>query len=199
MAYIYGLCGTGAFADRFASELGEAAGPVRIPITNDIVVFNQVRALGEELLWLHTWGERFGDGTPLPASRVQEIAAVRGAYPEKYSWDAKSDILTVGNGSFAPVPRALWEFEVSGLKVLQSWLGNRMQAGKGRKSSSLDDIRPERWTFTPELLTLLAVLEGTLDRTPMAATLIELVLQSELIDSSLLPIPTAGERKAPSD
>ncbi len=33
--------------------------------------------------------------------------------------------------------------------VTQRRLGKRMKAGKGKKSSPLDDIRPERWTFTP--------------------------------------------------
>ncbi|MGI8520703.1 MAG: type ISP restriction/modification enzyme [Actinomycetota bacterium] len=34
---------------------------------------------------------------------------------------------------FSPVPSEIWQFEVSGLRVLQSWLGYRMAKGKGRK------------------------------------------------------------------
>lgn len=86
---------------------------------------------------------------------------------------------------------------MSGLKVLQSWLGYRMKAGKGKKSSPLDDVRPERWTFTPELLTLLAILEQTVDLTPKAADLLERVVAGELIDAVALPTPTDAERKAP--
>ena len=197
LAYVYGLTATAAFTERFSDELGEAAGPVRIPITADPVLFDEVIALGEELLWLHTWGERFADGSELPAPRAVEITPVSGTYPEKYRWDPGSGTLTVGNGSFGPVGRAVWEFEVSGLKVLQSWLGNRMKAGKGKKSSPLDDIRPERWTFTPELLTLLAILEQTVDLTPKAADLLERVVTGDLVDPAALPHPTDGERKAP--
>jgi predicted helicase len=180
LAYVYGLTATAAFTERFSDELGEAAGPVRIPITADPELFDEVVALGEELLWLHTWGERFADGKELPAARAQEITPVSGVYPEKYRWDAGSGTLTVGNGSFGPVDRAVWEFEVSGLKVLQSWLGNRMKAGKGKKSSPLDDIRPQRWTFTPELLTLLAILEETVNLTPQAADLLDRVVTGDL-------------------
>lgn len=199
LAYIYGLTATAAFTERFSDELGEAAGPVRIPITADPELFDEVVALGEELLWLHTWGERFADGEELPPAKAKEIIPVSGAYPEKYRWDAVSGTLTVGNGSFGPVDRAVWEFEVSGLKVLQSWLGNRMKAGKGKKSSPLDDIRPERWTFTPELLTLLAILEQTVDLTPKATDILDRVVSSDLIDPATLPKPTPAQRKAPKN
>ena len=181
----------------FASELGEVAGPVRIPITADAGLFDEVVGLGKELLWLHTWGERFADGRELPVPRSEEIAPVSGAYPERCRWDPDHRTLIVGNGSFGPVDRAVWEFEVSGLKVLQSWLGYRMRAGKGKKSSPLDDIRPERWTFTPELLHLLAILEHTVELTPKAAGLLDRVVAGDLIDPSMLPTPTEAERKAP--
>lgn len=48
----------------------------------------------------------------------------------------------------------VWEFSVSGFKVLQSWLAYRMQKGAGKKSSPLDKIRPAAWRFDEELLDL---------------------------------------------
>lgn len=197
LSYVYGLTGTSAFTTRFAFELGESAGPARVPLTVDAELFEEVASLGQKLLHLHTWGERFDDDTPFPEPHAAELTPVSGPYPEKYRWDEASSTLTVGNGSFGPVSREVWEFEVSGLKVLQSWLGYRMKAGKGKKSSPLDDIRPERWTFTPELLTLLAVLEKTVELTPTAAELLERVVIGELIDGATLPTPTDLERKAP--
>jgi hypothetical protein len=91
-----------------------------------------------------------------------------------------------------------WSFEVSGLKVLQSWLGYRMASGKGKKSSALDDIRPERWTFSDELLRVVAIIQHTVDLTPRAAELLARVLSGKLIDRALLPEPTAAERNAPA-
>jgi hypothetical protein len=95
----------------------------------------------------------------------------------------------VGTGCFKPVAREVYEFEVSGLKVVQSWLGYRMRSGKGKKSSPLDDIRPERWTaqFTTELLELLWVLEATLGTYPSQARLLAEVLQSDLFRANELP------------
>lgn len=198
LAYVYALTATSAFAARFSDELSEAAGPVRIPITANGATFSRVVDLGRELLWWHTWGERFepDDGRELPAGPSAEIDPVRG-YPAKFSYDAASELLAVGTGRFGPVSGAVWEFEVSGLKALQSWLGNRMAAGKGKKSSPLDEIRPERWTFTEELLTLLAILHRTVELTPQAAELLEAVVSGPLIDPATLPVPRDGERKAP--
>ena len=62
--------------------------------------------------------------------------------PNDFAYDPESQTLTVGTGAFAPVSQEAWNFEVSGLRVLRSWLGYRMKTRKGKKSSPLDDIRP---------------------------------------------------------
>ncbi|MFN6119459.1 MAG: type ISP restriction/modification enzyme, partial [Actinomycetes bacterium] len=98
LAYVYGLTGTDAFAEHFADVLGEAAGPVRIPITCDVVLFDEVLALGEELLWLHTWGERFADGAELPVGAARELAPISGSYPERYRYDVSTGTIAIGNG-----------------------------------------------------------------------------------------------------
>ncbi len=145
IAYVYGLGATGAFADRFAGELAEAAGPVHIPISADPDLFTQAVELGRDLLWWHTWGERFASEgrSQLPAGQAKEVNPVEGM-PDDFDYDPEPQTLTVGTGVFAPVSPQAWDFEVSGLRVLRSWLGYRMKNRKGRKSSPLDDIRP-RW------------------------------------------------------
>lgn len=196
-AYIYGLSGTTAFTARFEDEVGEAAGPFRVPITADAKLFAGVASLGRDLLWWHTWGERFGEGeSELPAPEVGELEPMRG-YPNAFSYDPASSVLTVGNARFGPVSPDVWEFEVSGLKVLRSWLGYRMADRKGKKSSPLDDIRPDRWTFTPELLQLVGVLQRTIDLTPRAVELLDAVIAGPLVDPAKLPTPTDAERKPP--
>ncbi len=117
--------------------------------------------------------------------------------PEKFAYDPEARTLTVGTGTFAPVALEVWEFEVSGLKVLPSWLGYRIQARKGKKSSPLDDIRPTQWTQTEELLRLLAILDHTIQVTPTAAKLLDDVLTSPLIPATDLPTPTPAQRKPP--
>ncbi len=198
LAYVQALAGTAAFTERFEDELSEAAGPVHVPITADAVLFERAVELGRDLLWWHTWGERFApDGrTRLPAGRARQITPVEGM-PEKFSYDPDSQVLTVGTGAFGPVSPEVWSFEVSGLKVLDSWLGYRMKNRKGRKSSPLDDIRPTRWTQTDELLRLLAILEHTRAVTPTAAALLDTILANPLIPATALPQPTPDQRKPP--
>lgn len=194
-AYVYALTGTGAFADRFADELGEQAGPVHVPITKDHQLFARVVAFGRDLLWWHTWGERFGEQVGVTGA-AQQLEAVAGM-PETYSYDPGQGVVHVGSGSFGPVAPAVWEFEVSGLKVLQSWLGYRMTKRKGKKSSPLDDIRPEKWTFTDELLRLLHTLEYTVQVTPTVAEMLKEVVAGPIFLAAELPTPTDAERKAP--
>jgi hypothetical protein len=97
------------------------------------------------------------------------------------------------------VPLAVWEFEVSGLKVVQSWLGYRMRERSGKKSSPLDDIRPRIWTreFTRELLELLWVLEITVAGYLTQQQLLEAVLAGDLFTAAELPAVPDEAREAP--
>ena len=117
--------------------------------------------------------------------------------PDDFDYDPESQTLTVGTGAFAPLSEDAWNFEVSGLRVLRSWLGYRLKNRKGRKSSPLDDIRPTRWTQTKELLLVLSVIEHTIDATPKAAALLTQIVNGPLIPSTDLPTPTPANRKPP--
>jgi Type ISP C-terminal specificity domain len=200
VAYVYALTGTPAFSRWFHDELDEGAGPVRVPITADRALFDRAVALGRDLLWWHTWGERFtpSSAADLPPGTARELEAVRG-YPDKYRHDAATGRLTVGTGAFGPVSKDIFDFEVSGLKVVQSWLAYRMAERKGRRSSPLDDIRPQRWTFSEELLKLLGIIEHTVEVTPIAAELITDIINQPLLDPSVLPTPTEAERRPPKE
>ena len=198
LAYVYALAGTAAFSVRFNDELAEAAGPIHIPITADPDLFWRAVTLGRDLLWWHTWGERFApEGqSRLPEGQAMEVDPVEGM-PDDFDYDPETLTLAVGTGAFAPVSPEAWDFEVSGLRVLRSWLGYRMKTRKGRKSSPLDDIRPTRWTQSNELLLVLSVIEHTVEITPKAAALLDQIVNGPLIPASDLPTPTAANRKPP--
>src|SRR2546428_6652772 len=105
------------------------------------------------MLWLHTYGERFvpkgNQRGHVPRGAAKCTRAVSGepdAYPDSFDYNDATRTLRVGDGRFAPISPEVFEFEVSGLKVVQSWLNYRMRNSSGRKSSPLDGIRPERWT-----------------------------------------------------
>ena len=124
---------------------------------------------------------------PVPADR----------YPANHTYDPQTKILQVGEGEFAPVAREVYEYSVSGWQVVKSWLDYRRLDGAGRKSSPLDDIRPERWEFTEELLDLLWVLEATIAMQPEGESLLDEVLRSEIFSDIELPTPAEDERRSP--
>ena len=202
-AYIYALLGGQSYTARFWNEL-ESPGP-RVPITMDGATFATAAKLGRRLIWLHTYAERFRDedlGDEIPAGAAKCIAAVPSnpaKYPETFEYKPLSKEIFVGEGRFGPVSPEVWNFEVSGLKVVQSWLGYRMKVRAGRKSSPLDDIRPERWTprMTDEFLELLWVLESTLAMEPDLSAALDTVVTGECFKASELRTPTEAERKPP--
>lgn len=111
-----------------------------------------------------------------------------------------TETLRVGAGEFRPVSREVWEYEVSGLRVVRSWLGYRMKNPSGKSSSPLDEIRPERWTgeMTMELLDLLWLLEATVRKEPDLADFLQSVVDSPTFEAADLPQPTDAERKPPA-
>jgi hypothetical protein len=204
LAYVYGALAQPAFTARFHKELETRE--LRVPITKDAALFAKVRDAGARLLWVHTYGERLipkGEQrghVPRGAARcTKAVPGDVGGYPKDFDYNETTRTLRVGEGEFAPVVREVFEFEVSGLKVVQSWLKYRMKKGAGKKSSPLDDIRPERWTgqFTTELLELLWVLEATVEGYPGQAKLLKAVIESECFQASELPPVPEEMRKPP--
>ncbi len=196
LAYLYGVAAQPAFTTRFASELESRE--LRIPLTKDAALFAKARSAGARLLWLHTYGERFVSGDAaykhIPYGVAKCIKAVPGnadKYPETFSYNETARTLHVGEGAFGPVEPEVYEFEVSGLNVVQSWLKYRMKKGAGKKLSPLDHIRPEFWTsqFTTELLELLWVLEETINGYPAQETLLDSIVESDCFKANELPMP----------
>ena len=198
-AYVYGILAQPAYVERFWDAL--ELPPPRLPLTKDKELFRQIADHGSRLLHLHTYGRRFShsnDGNmEAGAARCMEGISEQGF--EDYSYDSEARVLRVGDGEFSPVAPEVWDYSVSGLQVVKSWLGYRKRKRTGRRSSPLDDIRPERWEpqMTEELLELLWVLEGTLDLQPEGERLLELACRSDLFSQDELPAPTPQERQPP--
>ena len=204
LAYVYGTLAHPNYTGCFNSEL--ATRELRVPLTKDAALFEKARTLGSRLLWFHTYGERFiPDDQPrghVPRGAAKCVKGVPGdpeSYPDTFTYSDVTQILRVGEGEFKPVPPEVFEFEVSGLKVVQSWLKYRMKNRAGRRSSDLDDIRPERWTsqFTNELLDLLWVLEATVKTYPEQARLLEAVIEGDCFRADELPTVPDEMRKPP--
>lgn len=203
VAYIYGVLAQPSFTARYTKELETR--DLRVPITKDAALFAGVRDIGARLIWLHTYAERFvpkgKQRGHVPRGQAKCVTAIPGdpdGYPDSFDYSAATRTLRVGAGEFRPVPQAVFEFEVSGLKVVQSWLKYRMKKGGGKKSSPLDDIRPERWTgqFTTELLELLWVLEATIETYPAQAQLLDSIIAGACFRAEELP-PVPDEARKP--
>ena len=67
-------------------------------------------------------GKRAGEVPQGKARCLKAIPQTEMAYPEEFSYSAASKEIQFGAGRFGPVAPEIWEFEVSGLKVVQSWL-----------------------------------------------------------------------------
>lgn len=203
-AYCYTVLATPRYVQRFWDEL-TIPGP-RVPITKDASLFARSVELGRRLLWLHTYGERFvPEGSKpgkVPPGKVRckvGTPATSEAYPEDFSYNAAAQELHVGKGVFNHMRLEVWEFSVSGLQVVKSWLAYRMRKRAGRKSSPLDEIRPTVWQFDEELLDLLWVLDATVDLLPSLAKMLDEILAGELFEVKDLPQPIDAERQVLKD
>jgi len=75
-----------------------------------------------------------------------------------------------------------------------------MKEGAGRRSSPLDEIRPEVWpeAFTQELLELLWVVERSVALEPALDVSLDAIVSGPTIPADDLPRPTEQERLAPT-
>ncbi len=180
MAYLAAVAANPAYTARFQSDLAQPG--LRIPLTADGKLFAEAVELGRRVIWLQTFGERGADpkadrpaGAPrLPlaqAPRIPKEGAIPSdaeAMPDKIEYDATKLRLTVGTGFIDHVPPAVWNYDVSGKRVLTQWFSYRKRhrerpiIGDRRPPSKLGDIQPPGWLneYTVELLNVLNVLGG---------------------------------------
>ncbi len=189
-AYVVGVLAHPGYAASFQKELGNRQ--IHVPVTLDRRLFEAARNLGQRLIYLHTYGERFAKGQEPPIGNARctktVTAEVGKGLPESFAYDPDAKVLTVGAGIFAPVSPEVWDFDVSGFKVVQSWLAYRMKERKGRKSSPLDAITPPSWPaeYTSEFLKLLHCLEETLSLYPKQDELLKKIVKGKILSAKAL-------------
>lgn len=204
-AYCYAVLAGSDYTSRFRSAL-ETPGP-RVPLSADPRLFDEVAALGRRLIWLHTYGERFGEGQDGTIRHHQvrllrPITSLPGR-PRDIRYDTAAGELALGGGVVSGVLPEVWDFEVSGMQVVKKWLGYRTATPAGRAASSsspLDRIRPTTWkpAWTDELLDLLSVLRHTVEILPEGAALLDRICDGPLIAASDLPEPDPALRQPPA-
>ncbi|WP_246674445.1 type ISP restriction/modification enzyme [Mesorhizobium sp. ESP-6-2] len=201
MAYLAAVMAHPAFTARFQEDLVQPG--LRVPLTADPALFSEAAALGREVIWLHSYGERFADltaGRPKVPPRMAENArpfvpeggGIPGApepLPDTMEYDATKNRLHVGKGFVDNVSPEMWNYEVSGKQVVWHWFSyrrldrTRPQIGDKRPPSPLDKIQPDHWLaeYTSDLINLLNVLGRLIALEPRQADLMKLILTAELI------------------
>lgn len=195
-AYTFGVLAGANYTERFREAL-ETPGP-RVPLTADPDLFARMVSHGEKLIWLQTFGERFGAGE-LPTAGI-EWTSTPTRLPETKSdiaYDAATETLHVADGVLTGVPEGAWNFEVSGMDVVPKWIGYRMSkpAGRAARSDSpLDHIRPTTWApeWSTELVEVVAVIRETLALVPHGVGLLDEIVTGPLIAAEDFPrVPDA--------
>lgn len=193
MAYVAGLLAHPAFTVRFKEDLIRPG--LRVPITADAALFDRVAQIGREVIWLHSYGERFSDPAehrPAAPPRMTKGTgptiplggAIPGAghpLPETMHYAPDTRRLHIGEGYIDGVPAAVADYQVSGRNVLRQWFSyrkldrTRPVIGDRRPPSALDQIQPEHWLpeYTEDLLNLLHVLGRLVALEPAQAALLD--------------------------
>jgi hypothetical protein len=199
MAYVVAVAAHPGYVEHFRGHLKQPG--LRIPITADRKLFDEAVALGREVIWLHTFGERFADGRPAGPPRVDKdeptipaggaLPTTLDAMPHELDYDAAEHRVKIGTGYVTNVSPAVWAYEVSGKNVLRQWWSYRRKdrskppMGDRRPPSPLGDIQPETWPpeYTSELLNVLRVFTRLVALEPRQADLLDRIIHTPTIDA----------------
>jgi hypothetical protein len=212
-AYIAAVAANPAYTSRFQEDLAQPG--LRIPLTADTRLWTQAVELGRRIIWLHTFGERCVDkaaGRPAKPPRLPDASGPRipkdGAIPadadnmpDEMTYDTGSKLLHVGKGRIENVPPEVWNYEVSGKRVLTQWFSYRKKdrakppMGDKRPPSKLNEIQPPGWLaeYTTELLNVIHVLGLLVKAEPQQAALLDAIIAGPTITRAELEAAGALE------
>ena len=186
-----------------------------MPLTASKTLFAVGARLGNHVIWLHSFGERMGEGHPggpprLPPGRAPKVTvaipATPDGFPETIDYDAATRTLKVGAGRIAPVTPAMWSYQVSGKQVLRQWFSYR---GKDRSRPIIGDRRPpspagyyilpDQWLpqYTEELLNVLNILGLVIDLVPRQRRLLKRVFDGPLVPAGKIGVGPVREPAKP--
>jgi hypothetical protein len=186
---------------------------VRIPLTSNSDLWAEAVSIGQDIIWLHTFGDRFANEVadrPQGALALAEQAGIRSlaaitGVPTNASlenpYDEQTQTLYVGGGSIHPVKPAVWEYSVGGMRVIRHWLNYRTTEPRYKRiSSPLDGINIRRWSseLTDELLALIGVLTGCVTLEHRQFDLLTqicdgpIISVNELLAARVLPVPRSA-------
>jgi hypothetical protein len=198
-AYVAALLANPAYTEKFKLNLVRPG--LRVPLTADKTLFAKTAEIGREVIWLHTFGERFKDGRDPGVPKLPQaerpfipaegaIPSTPEGFPDTIDYDPAKRRLKIGAGYIENVPPEIWAYEVSGKAVLKQWFSYRRknrekpQIGDRRPPSKLGEIQPDHWLpeYTTELLNVINVLGLLVKLEPKQKLLLD-----EIVDGPLIP------------
>ncbi|WP_230977343.1 type ISP restriction/modification enzyme [Georgenia yuyongxinii] len=210
LAYVTAVAAHPGFTLRFAEEL--ATPGMRVPVTTDPSLFAEAVGLGEQVVWLHTYGDRYTAADRLEGNvrypygderqplSLQAITTM----PTGVTYDETRGVVVLGDGEFGPVTPAVWQYAVGGRNVIKSWVNYRKAEPGGRKGSPLDHLHVDTWDpdWTTEFIDLLTVLTRLVELEPAQADLLEGIVAGPLLTMDALTDagvrwPTAAADRKP--
>ena len=190
LAYVAAVVAHPEYTATFTDELTTPG--IRVPITDDPVLWDRAVGLGAEVVWLHTYGAAFTSPArpagnvryPAGDSRQPRAMTPIRTMPGTIHYAPDRAILTVGDGEFAPVRDTVWSYTVGGKSVVKSWVNYRKLDPGGRRSSPLDEVHPTTWDpdWTLELIDLLTVLTRLDDLAEDQGALLAEILAGSVLD-----------------
>jgi Type ISP C-terminal specificity domain/N-6 DNA Methylase len=173
-AYLAAVVAHPGYTAKFRKELEEPG--IRVPLSTDPSLWHAASALGQQVIWLHTYGTRCPDptaGRPEGERSIIErygikcdlaIGALPDRLPDHLDFNPRTGTLRIGKGALSPIAQRVIEYEVGGRRVLWRWLNDRTRHPrlKKRTCAELDDITVPGWDrrLDREVLALLSVLTG---------------------------------------
>lgn len=183
MAYVACTVSHSSYTATFAEELQTPG--VRVPLTKDPELWRQSVELGQEVLWLHTFGQVFADGRAKnvlsgSAYQVKYLSAVK-QLDDEYSYDPVTQTLSFGGGSWGPLPPQVMEYNTGGKKTVNAWFSYRKKSPVGKKTSPLDGITATYWDadWSTELAELLTVLSHLVSLEPRQEELLSQIIAAD--------------------
>lgn len=200
--YAVGVSAHAGYVERFKEQLQRPG--VRIPVTADKQLFDEIAQLGKSVAFLQTYGLRgavtsyatSSNGAPrLPAARAPHTLASAPMptsseqFPDLLVYDASTHVLRVGSGEIANVTPAIRAYEIDGARVIDRWFSTRkLDRAKppmpNRRESDLDNFKPDGWLpeYTSDLIDLLNVIGLLVDLEPQQDAALKRVVSGPLID-----------------
>ncbi|MFI6406422.1 type ISP restriction/modification enzyme [Streptomyces sp. NPDC050548] len=195
--------------EHLADRLGHSPAPVdvlawtvatarpgpTVPLTGDPELWSHGVELGRRILWLT---RRNGDRPKLPGGRRPYVRAPLPPLPLTLHYDRDEETLHLDEGRISPVPPESWDFEASGVRVLEEWFTSR--TSESAEPGTLAAIRPPTWqqTWTSELLELITVLALLAELRPRQEELkvTDPITAAELRKAGVLPAPESARHPA---